>query len=177
MPPSNVMIDVFPSNVPSRNDSINFTCNSEGGPGNMFQWRKDGVDVTGETPSILQITSVDVDDGGEYTCIVGNSAGNNSANFTLYIQPYIVTNPQNQLLVDAGDNATFICEALAFPQPTYQWNKVEDNSFNYFEQNLFLSTFFGDEGSYHCIASIMISSVNYTARSQPGELISKHFHI
>ncbi len=174
MTPGEVIIEANPSNVIMNNQNVTLNCSARGGIDN-YQWQKNQANLPGEIQSTLQLISVDVDDGGEYTCFVGNIAGNNSGNFTLYVHPYIITDPETQLLVTEGDMANFFCEAFGFPQPTYQWIKVGDMSFNYSEQTLsFISTDFGDEGSYGCIASIRIGSIDYTIQSEPGELISKH---
>ena len=65
-------------------DNVTFNCSSLGGPGNNFTWMKqnDGQ-VVGSEPQ-LTITDLDAFDGGQYLCIVENSAGNDSTNVTLY---------------------------------------------------------------------------------------------
>ena len=62
-------------------DVLTLTCMASGGPNNTFCWVKDGVYTDGNT---LNITEVTATDGGLYECIVYNTAGNNSANITIY---------------------------------------------------------------------------------------------
>ena len=174
--PGEVMIDASPSSVGMLNENVTLTCSASGGIDN-FQWQRNGINLPGEMQSTLLLTSVNASDGGEYTCVVGNAAGNGNTNFTLYIHPYIVTNPQRQLLRTVASNATFTCEASAFPVPDYRWDKVGDVGFDNiarFRQNLsFNPIAFGNEGNYVCNASIIVDNINYTAKSEPGELICK----
>ena len=65
-------------------DNVIFTCSSLGGPGNSFTWmRRNDRQVVG-SESQLTISDLDAFDGGQYQCIVENSAGNDSADVTLY---------------------------------------------------------------------------------------------
>ncbi len=166
------MIAVSPSSIAIRNYNVTFTCDAQGGPGNMFQWQRNGANLDEKTQSTLQLNSVDASDGGEYTCVVSNAAGNDSAVLTLYIQPYIVTDPQPQILAANNQLVSFTCEAMAFPDPNYRWIKDEDLEFERSGQNLtFSPVMFGDEGTYRCVARISLSMENFTAVSQPGFLI------
>ena len=178
VPPSIVMIAVSPSSIAIRNDNVTFICDTHGGPGNMIQWQRNGANLDEETQSTLQLTSVDASDGGEYTCVVNNSAGSDSAVLTLYIQPYILTDPQPQILAANDDRASFTCEAMGFPYPSYRWIKDEDLEFESLRQNLtFSPVIFGDEGTYRCTAHISLSMQNFTALSQPGFLIGTFLHV
>ena len=168
------MIGVTPSNILSRGDNVTLTCSARGGPDNMFQWQKNGADLPGENQTTLQLTDIDATDGGEYTCVVSNAAGNDSTNVTLYIRPYIVVNPQPLLLTVERSNVTFTCEALSFPGPSYQWDKDGDPGFSDFAQILtFNPVDYGDEGYYTCVAVIVINGINFTAESEQVVLISK----
>jgi len=40
-----------------------------------YQWRHDGKDINDETSNTLTITSVTMDDGGNYECVVKNERG------------------------------------------------------------------------------------------------------
>ncbi|XP_064385915.1 uncharacterized protein LOC135334596 isoform X5 [Halichondria panicea] len=172
--PGEVMIDASPSNVGVLNENVTLNCSTSGGTDNL-QWQRNGINLPGEMQSTLLLTSVNASDGGEYTCVVGNAAGNGSTNFTLYIHPYFVTNPQRQLLRTVASSATFTCEASAFPAPDYRWDKIGDVGFDNldrFRQNFsFNPIAFGNEGNYVCVASIIVDNINYTAESKPGELI------
>ena len=65
-------------------DNVTFNCSSLGGPGNSFTWMKQNdKQVIGSEPQLI-ITDLDALDGGQYQCIVENSAGNDSTDVTVY---------------------------------------------------------------------------------------------
>ena len=65
-------------------DILTLDCNASDDPDNMFSWFKNSIYLDGNTESILNITDVTADDGGLYECVVNNTAGNSSANITIY---------------------------------------------------------------------------------------------
>ena len=65
-------------------DTLTLTCSASGGPNNTFRWFKDGVFLSQRTNGILNIGSVAATDGGLYECVVNNTAGDSSANITIY---------------------------------------------------------------------------------------------
>ena len=140
----------------------------------MFQWQKEGEDLSSESLSTLTLENVDAADGGVYTCVVTNAAGNDSSNITLNISPYFTVQP-NDTLTNNGDNQSLICEAEGFPYPAYQWFRsnnqvirsdvIGDNSSNL----LFNLVLFGDEGDYYCTATSNGISVNSTIATLTGK--------
>ena len=121
-------------------DDLLLTCTASGGPNNMFYWFKDGVYLNGSTDAILNITDVTADDGGLYECVVNNTAGNSSADITIYsessityvnislcilqlfclVTPRFITVPQS---VEAfiGTAVNLSCSADGFPVPDITW--------------------------------------------------------
>ena len=165
-----------PPGVLSFGDNVTFTCSALGGPDNMFQWLEDGQDLLSESQSTLTLTTVNAMDGGVYTCVVNNTAGSDRSNITLYIQPYIVMEPETEIRTIVGGSVTFNCEAMSFPTPNYLWEKLDDPSFVSLDQVLsFDNVTFGQEGSYRCVAYVTVGMVNYTAVSDTGVLTSKSF--
>ena len=65
-------------------DDLLLTCTASGGPNNMFYWFKGDMYLDGSTDAIVNITDVTADDGGLYECVVNNTAGNSSADITIY---------------------------------------------------------------------------------------------
>ena len=172
MAPGELLIDVTPSNILSRGENVTLTCSARGGPDNMFQWKKNGTDLPGENQTTLQLTDIDATDGGEYTCVVSNAAGNDSTNVMLYIQPYIVVNPQPLLLTVVRSSVTFTCEALSFPPPSYQWEKEGVPGFVSTEQNYMIgAASYSSGGVYRCVAFFTLNMTNYTATSEDGLLV------
>jgi hypothetical protein len=45
----------------------------------VYQWRKDGINLSGATGTSLAITNISSEDGGDYVCIVANAGGSVSA--------------------------------------------------------------------------------------------------
>ena len=156
--------------------SITFTCSSLGGPNNTYQWQKDTSDLLNETSSLLTVSNVSATDGGTYSCLVSNAAGNETVNSTLYIEPYIIANPVSDILSSASGNVSFECEAESFPSPRYLWEKVTDNDTVVGESRVLSlnPVVFGDEGPYRCIAYITANGTNTTAVSDTGLLTSKY---
>ena len=81
----------------------------------------------------LTISSINAtQDGGMYTCVVVNQAGQDSANVTLYVRPLIVDQPQDQF-TRQGETVTLSCRADSFPSPLYQWEKFNTTSESYYQ--------------------------------------------
>ena len=158
----------------SLGDNVTFTCSSLGGPDNMFQWQKEGEDLPSESLSILTLTDVNATDGGLYTCVVTNAAGNDSSDITLNISPYFILQP-NDTLTNNGDSLTLSCGAEGFPDPVYQWfrndNEMIRSNLTGVNSNmlLFEPVLFGDEGGYYCTATSNGIAVNSTTAIITGE--------
>ncbi len=153
--------------VIERFDNITFECFSLGGPNNTYQWQKDTINLSNETTPILTLSNVSAIDGGTYSCVVSNAAGNETVNTTLFIRPYITLNPTPDVLSFNGDFVSFDCEAESFPSPRYLWEKVSDNSTIVSDDHelVFAPVAFGVEGVYQCVAYITSNLTNLTASS------------
>jgi len=76
-------------------DDLMFTA-IVGGSANLYQWKKDGVDIDGAQNSTFSITSAELNDAGSYLCEITSSV---VPDLTLYSRPVKVT-------VDEGTNIT-----------------------------------------------------------------------
>lgn len=56
-------------------DNASFSATAEGSPAPTLQWRKDGVDISGETGSTLTLTGAMSTSAGSYTVVATNVAG------------------------------------------------------------------------------------------------------
>ena len=66
-------------------DVLSLNCTASGGPDIFFLWYKDDVLETDNIlNNIVNITAVSTTDGGLYECVVNNTAGNSTANITIY---------------------------------------------------------------------------------------------
>ena len=65
-------------------DVVTLNCTVSGGPANMLRWFKDDVLLEGNDENTLELGAVSAADGGLYECVVNNTAGNSTANITIY---------------------------------------------------------------------------------------------
>ena len=94
-----------------------------------YQWRKDGVDISGATSSWLTISATPSDNGAKFGVAVRNRSGSvASATATLTVKtadragPAIVTGPADRA-VTAGQAVSFTVAASGAPPLTYRWQK------------------------------------------------------
>ena len=139
-------------------DNVTFTCSAQGGPGNEFQWQRNGGDLENETLANLTVANISASEGGSYTCVVSNAAGDDSETATLYVQPYIETQPEDVLTTN-GSEVNFTCVAESFPDPEYQWIDLDSGEVVSNMSTLeFGPAIFGSEGPYRCAASAVLDS-------------------
>ena len=103
--------------------TVNFTVVAAGDLPLTYQWRFNGVPITGATGTTLTLASVRADQSGDYSVVVTNPYGTaTSANATLSAKtaPSVVTQPQS-LTVLKGTNATFSVTPGGDGPFTYQW--------------------------------------------------------
>lgn len=133
-----------------------------GGPNNTFQWEKTGTSIGND--SILELMTIDATFGGDYSCIVSNAAGSDSASTTLYVEPYIITPIEKTILATVDEPGVNInCLADGFPTPSVKWVNMLNMEVSSTSQLQFNPVSFGDEGLYQCIASVDINGTNFTA--------------
>jgi hypothetical protein len=91
-----------------------------------YQWRKNGVAITGATgTSYTTPATVAGDSGSSFMVVVSNSGGSvtsNAANLTVLSPPRITTQPTN-LSVRVRSTATFSVVATGSAPLSYQWYK------------------------------------------------------
>ncbi|GAB6026603.1 Down syndrome cell adhesion molecule-like protein 1, variant 2 [Chamberlinius hualienensis] len=81
------------------------------------------VTSTGDVVSYLNITSVRVEDGGEYRCVASNRAGESSHTGKLNIigPPFI--RPMKNVTVVSGQTAVVSCRVTGYPIRSVTWKK------------------------------------------------------
>lgn len=91
-----------------------------------YQWRKDGVDLPGETTESLSIAFVQVEDAGDYNCRVYSSCGEEfSPVATLTVTPQLkVLSDQADIEVCDGEEVVLVADVEG-NNVTYQW-KIGD---------------------------------------------------
>ena len=174
--PEELQLHILPSNILNYQDNVTLNCSAGGGPGNMFLWQKDGDNMTRRNDSTLELTFVTASAGGGYTCTVSNAAGSASINITIYIRLYFTIQPTS-ISTEVDKNHTLICEAEAFPEPTFEWFHAGRREFgiNVTGMNtgtlMFTPVQFGDEGDYYCTATSNGESSNSSVATLSGGLV------
>jgi len=93
-----------------------------------YQWRRNGVNISGATASTCTTPTTSADNGALFSAVVSNSAGSmtsSSATLTVNaaaVAPSITTQPSSQT-VAAGQTATFSVAATGSALLSYQWRK------------------------------------------------------
>ena len=109
-------------------DSVTLTVGSTSGLSVTYQWRKNGVNISGERGSTFSIGSLAIADAGMYDVVVTSQAGSvTSASAQLTVSarlPSIVTQPVLPASVMiARETYQMSCSAAGTPPLTYQWMK------------------------------------------------------
>jgi len=111
--------------------NVTFTAAASGTPAPTFQWRKDGVVLSGATSAALTLTNVTSANAGSYSAVATNSLGSATSSSALLIvnpappldvAPAITAQPQSVTAV-AGSTVALAVVATGTPAPTYQWRK------------------------------------------------------
>jgi hypothetical protein len=106
-------------------DAVTLTVSATGDPAPIYQWRKDGENITGATNASFAIASATLDDAADYDVVVTNtvsSQASSPATLTVHAAPAITGQPQSQT-VEVGTEVTLAVTATGNPTPTYQWKK------------------------------------------------------
>ncbi len=111
------------SRIVPTNANVSFFVSLCGTPPYTYQWRFNGNYLINETNSTLNLYNVRLTDSGEYSVVVGNSAGAiTSAVAVLIVQlpPEIIQHPQS--LVTTGYTTVIMTVAASGTEPIYyQW--------------------------------------------------------
>ena len=108
--------------------SATFSITATGTAPLAYQWKKDGVDISGATTSSLTVSNVQSVNAGTYTVVVTNSAGNATSNGAVLTvnaacaAPIITIQPSAQSAT-APATAMFTVPATG-TSPTYQWQRA-----------------------------------------------------
>ena len=104
-------------------DQVNLAVTATGTGTLSYQWRLNGVDVAGATAETLVLDNVAPASAGNYTVVVGNTAGaviSQVATVSVNVPLALVEEPQSQTL-PAGSTAIFNVRASGSGPFAYQW--------------------------------------------------------
>ncbi|XP_036359348.1 roundabout homolog 2 isoform X7 [Octopus sinensis] len=94
-------------------------------------WRKDASSLTTDSRITMEdegdliLSSIEKSDGGDYTCVAVNKAGEREskiAKLTVYEKPRITIQPQDKI-VEKGKNVELECRARGDPKPVITWRR------------------------------------------------------
>jgi Ig-like domain-containing protein len=107
-------------------ETAKFTVRATGTAPLRYQWRKNGVNITGATSaSYTTPPTTAADNGSLFSVVVSNSGGSvtsNNATLTVRIPPTITTQPANKT-VNVGQTAKFRVTATGTTPLHCQWMK------------------------------------------------------
>lgn len=108
--------------------SVTFSVTAGGDPAPTYQWRKDGVNISGANSASYSISNTAAGDAGAYSVVVTNAAGSvTSAVVSLTINSAasaatITRHPVSQTVAPGGA-VTFTVDGTGPSSPTFQWHK------------------------------------------------------
>jgi hypothetical protein len=137
--------------------NVTFTVGSTGTLPITYQWKKEGVNIDGETGNTYIINSLQYSDAGNYTCQVTNTFGSqttNTATLTVICPKPAFTTQPSSVAASIGQSITLTAVATSFETPTYQWKKdnvtISGATQNTYNIPSFQTT---DAGNYTCEAT------------------------
>lgn len=99
---------------------------AQGPPPLSYQWRLNGVPLSGRTSAAIQLSSIQPADAGSYTVVVSNPAGSiESGAAAVTVTPNLALTIRRQPVsrrVASGGSVTFNVEAVGSGPLTYQWS-------------------------------------------------------
>lgn len=142
--------------------SINLSVSATGRPYPTYQWKKDGVAISGATSSSYYKYNVASSDAGEYTVVVSNSAGSvTSAAATVSIgsgtAPVITSHPASGSYL-AGDSIYLSVQLQNSDGTTVQWYHDDVAISGATSSYYYLSAQPAAAGRYHAVVSNSVSS-------------------
>jgi hypothetical protein len=133
-----------------------------------YQWRKDGVVLSGATANPLVLSGLSLTSAGSYSVVVSNSIGSATSNLAILkvMAPPVFTSQPVAVVTTIGKPVTLTAVASASPTPTYQWIKngvviVGATASTYTIPVSAQS----DSGNYSCVATSTLDTLVVSATS------------
>ena len=113
----------------------------------------------------LVLENVNASHGGSYYCVVINDAGFEVVSTIVYIRPYFIEENVKNVYTKTMVPVTLTCGAESFPDPNFQWEKM--NSSGYFQEIsgetnstlVFSSVGYNDFGNYRCVVRTAVLDI------------------
>jgi hypothetical protein len=162
---------------------VTFNVRASGLPKPRFQWRLNGVPITGATSNVFEIPATQPTDAGAYTVELANGVVNALSDpallqiNTIPSPPSIVVPPAD-LVVTPGQAAIFHVSVRGYPLPNFQWQFNGENLFGATAATLKI---FGVNFNSSGVYSVRIWNTNgltntaavLTVRAQPNLVITE----
>ncbi|MBI5767105.1 MAG: immunoglobulin domain-containing protein [Verrucomicrobia bacterium] len=149
--------------------SASFSVTASGPSPLSYQWRKNGVALSGATSSTLTLATVSAADTAAYDVVVsGGGASVTSSSAALTVNPVqsppVITQQPASVAATSGGTATFSVNASGTPTPTYQWRRNSAAIAGATNAALLLSNLQTDHaGTYDVVVTNSAGSVTSTA--------------
>ncbi len=157
------------SHTASAFGSTSFSVEPGGTPPFRYQWRFNGVDISGATNQTLALTNIQPTQDGRYSVLMMNLVGSvlsDEAVLLLSLAAHVVVPPQN-LTTNPGVNVMFSADVTGSAPLSYQWRFEGTNILNATNATLVISnTALEHNGNY----SLFVSNVYGSDLSAPAML-------
>ncbi|MCK9399660.1 MAG: immunoglobulin domain-containing protein [Bacteroidales bacterium] len=134
-------------------ESYTMIVDAIGSPEILFQWQKNGNDISGENNNVLILNNLTPPDEANYRCLVTNSCEtkySNQAFVEVKEYPDVTSQPQSEILY-FGNVAQFIVGATGDDPLLYQWygpsGLLEDDTLSQLTITIVSAA---DVGNYYC---------------------------
>jgi glucose/arabinose dehydrogenase len=131
--PTPVVVNQPQSKTVYAQDAVSFSVTVTGTPPFTYQWRKDGVAISGATSNVYSIASTTTANAGNYTCVINNDNGSVTTTVaSLTVLPYnaipvaTISTPATTLKWSVGDVINFSGNATdaedgTLPASAFHW--------------------------------------------------------
>jgi len=107
-------------------DNVVLSVTATGTPAPTLQWRKNTVDLLGQTGTTLTLNNIQPGDAGSYDCVATNGCGSTTSSaavINVNVAPTVTMDPSDQNVKADYFAATFSVTATGSPTLSYQWRK------------------------------------------------------
>lgn len=162
-PVSNLVLTRTPAGTVYVGETVTFSVTADGTPPFNYQWRKNGIAITGQTGPSLVFTSASLSNAGDYDVLV-SGAGAPVASSTLSLSlvdpaPIVTTHSLPQTL-KVGEALTLSVSATGRPPFKYQWRRNGANISGATGDTFSLPTVASaNAGDYLCIVTNLAAAV------------------
>jgi len=146
----------------SEGATLSLNVGAGGFPAPTYQWRKEGIPISGATASSYTKMGVIETDAGTYDVVISNVVGevtSSPAGLTVNVAPSITAQPKAKTIIE-GANTSFSVTAIGTGPLSFQWRKGGGEISGQTATSLSLPNVqTADAGSYDVVISNVVGSV------------------